>query len=105
METMMAAGFHLYVVLKCLPEHCEELRKALQSLSRDSLASGICLRFDVLESQTAPNTFYLFESFESKQIYPDHVATAHAQHFLSHVIPAFVQERSIIFLEDTPFTN
>jgi quinol monooxygenase YgiN len=101
----MAAGFHLYVVLSCLPENTESLREALQSLSRASLASGICLRFDVLESSSNPNTFHLFESFVSKTAYPDHVATAHAQHFLKHVIPNFVEKRTVIFLEDTPFTN
>lgn len=101
----MVQGFHLYVELDCLPEHTEDLRKALQSLSRDSLASGICSRFDVLESNSTPNTFYLFESFASKEIYPEHVRTPHAQHFLNEVIPRFVTKRSVISLEDSPLTN
>jgi quinol monooxygenase YgiN len=52
-----------------------------------------------------PDTFHLFESFTSKEVYPDHVATPHAQHFLSFVVPNYVARRSVIFLEQTPFTN
>lgn len=88
-----------------MPGRSQELNSALQSLSKASLESGICLRFDVSQSVFNPDEFSLFESFESKEIYPSHVATDHAQHFLNFVIPNFVGEREVFFLEKTPFTN
>jgi quinol monooxygenase YgiN len=101
----LTIGFHLYVELTASSGNVENLRTALQSLSRASLESGICSRFDVSQSQMNPETFHLFESFTSKEVYPDHVATGHAQHFLNVVVPNYVDSRSVIFLEETPFTN
>jgi quinol monooxygenase YgiN len=101
----LTTGFHLYVELTASKGNVDNLRTALQSLSRASLESGLCNRFDVSQSQMHPDTFHLFESFTSKEIYPDHVATPHAQHFLSFVVPNYVAKRSVIFLEETPFTN
>jgi len=102
---MLTASFHVYVELTASEGNVENLRTALQSLSRASLNSGLCERFDVAQSQLQPGTFHLFESFASKDAYPAHVATEHAQHFLSFVVPNFVEKRSAIFLENTPFTN
>jgi quinol monooxygenase YgiN len=101
----LTGGFHLYVELTASAGNTENLNVALQSLSRASMASGMCQRFDVSQSQMDPDTFHLFESFASKEVYPDHVATPHAQHFLSFVVPNYVAKRSVIFLEETPFTN
>lgn len=101
----MTSGFHLYVELTASAGNTENLRTALQSLSEASLRSGLCNRFDVSQSQIQPDTFHLFESFASKEVYPDHVATPHARHFLSFVVPNYVDKRSVIFLEETPFTN
>ena len=101
----MSDEFHLYVKLKALPGRSQELSSALQSLSKASLESGICLRFDVSQSVSDPAEFNLFESFESKKIYPSHVATDHAQHFLKVVVPSFVGEREVFYLQKTPFTN
>lgn len=97
--------FHLYVELTASTGNADNLDKALQSLSEASLASKICSRFDVSRSQSQADTFHLFESFASKEVYPEHVATAHAQHFLTYVVPRFVEKRSVIFLEETPLTN
>lgn len=101
----MSSEFHVYVEITALPGLEKDLLEALQSLSRDSLATPMCTRFEVLTTPESPSRYHLFESFLSKEIYPEHVATAHAQHFLNHVIPTYVAERSVIFLENTNLTS
>jgi quinol monooxygenase YgiN len=101
---LMLDQLHLYVRVVAASEAVEELKTALQRLSRASLASGLCLRFDVSQSILDPKVFHLFESFESKDIYPDHVETAHAQHFLTVVLPSCVTEREVVFLKNASLT-
>jgi quinol monooxygenase YgiN len=101
----MPKDFHLYVRLTAAENHVDDLRTALQSLSVASLATEFCLRFDVSESVSEPGVFFLFESFTSKEVYPDHVATEHAQHFLNYVVPNFIADRGVVFLENTSFTS
>lgn len=100
----MSEQLHIYVRVVAAPGAVEELKTALQSLSQASLVSDLCLRFDVSQSILDQNVFHLFESFESKDIYPNHVATAHAQHFLNVVLPNYVAEREVVFLNNTPLT-
>jgi quinol monooxygenase YgiN len=101
----MSTEFHLYVRVTAVENRVDELREALQSLSRASEATDFCLRFDVSESVLEPGVFTLFESFTSKEVYPTHVATEHAQHFLNHVVPNLIAAREVIFLENTSLTT
>jgi quinol monooxygenase YgiN len=100
----MSEQLHLYVRVVASPGAAGELKTALQSLSQASLVSGLCLRFDVSQSILDQDIFHLFESFESESIYPNHVATSHAQHFLNVVLPNCVAEREVVFLKNTSLT-
>ena len=101
---LMSEQLHLYVRVVAAEDAAEELKTALVSLSQASLASGLCLRFDVSQSILDPKVFHLFESFQSKEIYPDHVATNHVQHFLNVVLPSCVAEREVVSLQNTTLT-
>lgn len=104
-RSKMPSPFHVYVELTAIKGFEKELLKSLQHLSRASVATDLCSRFAVSVASDDPSRFHLFETFESKAIYPDHVATAHAQHFLNFVIPNYVDARSVIFLEESMLTT
>jgi quinol monooxygenase YgiN len=101
----MRSEFHVYVQLSAPEGKAQELLVALERLSEASLATEFCSRFEVLQSSTNPAAFHLFESFSSKDDYPKHVSTSHAQHFLNFVISNLVAQRTVIYLENTNFTS
>ena len=101
----MPEALNLYVTLVAKPGHEENLAEALQSLSRASLATGICTQFDVSRALDNPAEFRLYESFLSPEVYPEHVKTEHAQHFLNFVVPEYIDSRSVVFLKKTTFTT
>jgi quinol monooxygenase YgiN len=101
----MAEELNLYVTLVAKPGYEEHLAEALQSLSKASLATDICTQFDVSRALGNPAEFHLYESFLSPEAYPEHVKTAHAQHFINFVLPEYIDSRSVIFLKKTTFTT
>lgn len=105
MESEMPAKFHVYVELVAIPGTESDLLESLEALCRASLATDLCSRFAVSVAHDNSLKFHLFETFTSKSIYPEHVATAHAQYFLTVVLPNYVAERTVIFLEDSLLTS
>jgi quinol monooxygenase YgiN len=104
-DFQVTSQFHVYVQMVAAQDKSQDLLDALQVLSDASLRTKYCSRFDVMTSSLDPGTFHLFESFDSKETYPEHVRTRHAQHFLNFVIPNLVAERSVFFLENSNFTS
>jgi len=101
----MPEALNLYVTLVAKPGCEEDLADALQSLSRASLATEFCTQFDVSRALDNPAEFRLYESFLSPDAYPEHVKTAHAQHFINFVLPEYIDSRSVVFLKKTTFTT
>ena len=98
----MPDQFHLFVELSAHPGRGDELQEELVELADKSLATTFCHKFVVSRSATDPDTFYLFESFSSAEIYPEHVNTDHAQYFLTSTVPRLVASRSAIQLQEIP---
>jgi quinol monooxygenase YgiN len=98
----MPEQFHLFVELHAHPGTGNDLAPELDELARKSLETPFCTAFSVSRSTTDPDTFYLFESFTSADVYPDHVNTDHAQFFLTSTVPRLVASRSAKRLRDLP---
>ncbi len=98
----MPEQFHLFVELSAHPGRGDELEEELVELADKSLATPFCHSFVVSRSATDPDTFYLFESFSSADVYPEHVNTEHAQYFLNSTVPRLVASRSAIELREIP---
>ena len=98
----MPEEFHLFVELSAHPGRGDELQAELLELAEKSLSTPICHSFTVSRSATDPDTFYLFESFLSADVYPDHVNTDHAQFFLNSTVPRLVASRSAKQLRNVP---
>lgn len=88
--------YHLLVTLRAKQGLADELQNELVTLSEASLATPMCTRFEVARSAIDPNVFVLIETFASSDAYPVHVATAHAQEFLTRVVPSLIDERTAI---------
>jgi quinol monooxygenase YgiN len=98
----MPDEFHLFVELTAHSGRGDELQEELLDLAKKSLDTPMCHEFVVSRSATNPDTFYLFESFSSADVYPDHVDTDHAQYFLTSTVPRLVASRSAKQLQDIP---
>lgn len=98
----MPEEFHLFVEVTAFPGSGDQLQQELVELAEKSLATPICHAFVVSRSTTNSDTFYLFESFTSAEVYPDHVNTDHAQFFLNSTVPRLVASRTAKQLRDAP---
>ena len=91
---MAGKEYNLLVTLRAQPEMGDALESELNSLAQASLATPMCTEFIVARSNTDSDVFLLLERFPSAELYPEHVATPHAQDFLNRVVPNFILERS-----------
>jgi quinol monooxygenase YgiN len=99
----MTSRFHIYVSFTAADGKIAELEKALSVLAKASLATEVCVGFEVTQSAEDPRVFKLFESFVSKSEYPKHYESAHVKLFLNEQVADLVSDRSAFFLEDTDF--
>lgn len=92
-------GYH-HVVVRLRPrDGCREaLVEEVLRLARTSLATPGCTGFEVTQGLGPNADLWLLESFVSAAAYEEHVATDHAQRFLTETLPALVAERDALAL-------
>ncbi len=98
----MDGSYHLVVRLVA-QTGCEEALEAdVVRLAEASRKTHGCVRFVVTRSLEATGELWLFEGFRSRKAYDDHVATPHAQHFLTETLPNLVESREALALSGDP---
>lgn len=70
---------YLYLKADIYPDlsKAEEVKAAYAELIRASLSEPGCLLYDLVVSEENPNVWYMFEKWESKSVWDDHMQTEH----------------------------
>ncbi|GDY14505.1 hypothetical protein LBMAG53_33830 [Planctomycetota bacterium] len=86
----------LFVTVDVLPEHRDAFIAATALNHAGSVAEPGCRRFDVLNDQSAPNRFYLYEIYDDAAAIAAHRETSHYQQWSVTVGPMMAAPRSAL---------
>jgi quinol monooxygenase YgiN len=85
---MAQPTFAIAVTFEIKPEHADDFRKRVLQQARDSVAKEPgCCQFDVLQDESSPTTFFLYETYVNAQAFEAHRQTPHFADFGSTVGP------------------
>lgn len=73
----MSNNQHLIVTISSKPGHESDLKSVLLELVKASRAETGCIRYDLAQSGSNSETFFLVECWESEQSLRDHEQTPH----------------------------
>ncbi len=100
---MVLPSFAIAVTFEIKPEHADDFRARVLQQARDSVAKEPgCRQFDVLQDESSPTTFFLYETYVDAQAFEAHRQTTHFADFGSTVGPwvALKQLRRLNMLEE-----
>jgi (4S)-4-hydroxy-5-phosphonooxypentane-2,3-dione isomerase len=81
------------ISLKVEREHVEEFKEASTANHNGSLKEPGVLRFDVLQSESDPTQFLLYEVYESEEATLTHKETVHYKRWKERVEPMMAEPR------------
>lgn len=77
--------------IEAKPDQLERAKSALRSLIPPTLAEAGCLQYDLHQDHENPAVFLFFERWQSRELWQDHMNSAHIQEFLSSTEDALAE--------------
>lgn len=87
-----------FITFKLRSEHRRAFIDACGENARKSIHEPGCYQFDLLESPTDPNLFFLFEIYDNEASFKKHIQTPHFFLWRDTVTPWYTEPPQFLFM-------